>query len=137
MAIKRLYRKEKGKIIFGVCAGLGEYFKIDPTLIRLFVIFLCIFTLLVPVILAYLIAALIIPKNPKESRVIAREKYRKLYRSKKDRKIAGICGGIAEITKIDPVFLRLLMIFLCALTGFVPLILAYLIGWMIIPENPD
>ena len=54
-----------------------------------------------------------------------------------NRKIAGICGGIAEITKIDPVFLRLLMIFVCALTGFVPLILAYLIGWMIIPESPN
>jgi phage shock protein PspC (stress-responsive transcriptional regulator) len=131
-----LYRKERGKILAGVCAGLGDYFNIDPTLIRLFVIFLSIFTLLFPVVLAYLIAVLIIPKNPKES-FAARGKYRRLYRSRKDRKIAGICGGIAEITKMDPVFLRLLMIFLCALTGFVPVILAYLIGWMIIPESPN
>ena len=133
--MRRLYRSKHDKMIAGVCGGLGNYFKIDPTIIRLLMVFLCIFTAILPLVIAYFIAALIIPierqKYPME------RTYTKLYRSIKDRKIAGICGGIGEITTIDPVFLRLLLIFLCLITGVVPLVLAYLIGWIIIPEQPS
>ena len=34
MSKKRLYRIERGKKVFGVCGGIGEYFNIDPTVIR-------------------------------------------------------------------------------------------------------
>ncbi len=57
----RIHRSSKNKVLFGVCGGLGEYFNIDPTLIRLFWI---IFSLVYGVgILAYLIAVVIIPKE--------------------------------------------------------------------------
>lgn len=59
---KKLYRSEEGKMIAGVCAGIGEYFNIDPTVVRLgFVIFGCMGG---SGILAYLLASVIIPVKP-------------------------------------------------------------------------
>lgn len=132
--IKKLYRSKKDKMVAGICGGLGAYFKFDPTVIRLIMIFICIFTAIIPLLVAYIVAALIIPleKNEPEKR-----NYKRLYRSLSDRKIAGICGGIGKVTKIDPVFMRLLMIFLCLITGVIPLLIAYAIGWLIIPEYPS
>ena len=58
---KRLTRVENGKMLCGVCAGLGQYFNIDPTLVRLgFVILACFGG---SGILAYLASAIIIPKE--------------------------------------------------------------------------
>ena len=60
--IKRVYRSEKDKILGGVCGGLGEYFGIDPVLLRLAWV---IFALAGGAgVLAYIIAWIIIPKNP-------------------------------------------------------------------------
>ena len=56
---KRLYRSETQKMIWGVCGGIAEYFKLDPTLIRLG---WAILTLCGGAgILAYIVAAIIIP----------------------------------------------------------------------------
>lgn len=57
---KRLYRSKKDQIIAGVCGGLGEYFDIDPTIIRLLWL-LSIFVFGVGIFL-YIIAAIIIPE---------------------------------------------------------------------------
>ena len=58
---KRLYKSRNNKMICGVCAGIGKYFSIDPTLIRLgFVILTCFGG---SGILAYLASAIIIPKE--------------------------------------------------------------------------
>ncbi len=59
---------------------------------------------------------------------------KKLYRSKTDRKIAGIFGGIGELYNIDPNLLRILSILLLFLTGFIPILSTYIIAWIIIPE---
>ena len=59
---KRLYRSSDNKIIFGICGGIGEYFNIDPTLIRLvFLMMCCMFG---GGFIVYLIAALIMPLRP-------------------------------------------------------------------------
>lgn len=66
-AAKRLYRSGKEKILGGVCGGIAEYFKIDPIIVRLIWVigaFIGIFTW-GSAILLYLIAWLIIPRNPK------------------------------------------------------------------------
>ncbi len=62
------------------------------------------------------------------------EDYRKIYRSDEDRVIAGVCGGIGEYFRIDPVIIRLLWIvsLFAGGTGF----FAYLIAWLIIPPKP-
>ena len=61
---------------------------------------------------------------------------KRLYRSQTDKKIAGIFGGIAELYNIDPSVLRLVMVFLGASTGILPLLITYLVGWIIIPKGP-
>ncbi len=60
---KRLQRPEHNRMIAGVCAGLGEYATIDPTVIRLIAILL-LFVTGPGMILAYLIMALLIPSEP-------------------------------------------------------------------------
>ncbi|MBD3155315.1 MAG: PspC domain-containing protein [Candidatus Aenigmarchaeota archaeon] len=60
---KRLYRSGKNKVIAGVCGGIGEYFNIDPVIVRLvWVLFALAYG---SGLLAYIIAWIIIPKNPK------------------------------------------------------------------------
>lgn len=59
---------------------------------------------------------------------------RKLYRSRSDRSIAGICGGLAEFFHIDTTVVRLITLFLILFGGLS--IWAYIILWIIIPEQP-
>ncbi len=61
---------------------------------------------------------------------------RKLYISKKDRKIFGFCGGIGETDDIDPTLVRLVVVFLCFATAILPVVLTYLAAWIIVPEKP-
>ena len=59
---KKLYRSRDGKLICGVCAGIAEYFNIDPTVVRVaFALFACMSG---SGILAYLVAAVIMPPKP-------------------------------------------------------------------------
>lgn len=59
---KKLYKSNQNKMIDGVCSGIAEYFGIDPTLVRLATVFLtCAGG---GGILAYIVAACIIPRNP-------------------------------------------------------------------------
>ncbi|NLV88229.1 MAG: PspC domain-containing protein [Tissierellia bacterium] len=62
--MKRIYLSDTDKKISGVCGGIGEYFGIDSTLVRLAWVFLSIFTAGFPGIIAYIIAAAIIPRRP-------------------------------------------------------------------------
>lgn len=58
---KKLYRSNRDKMLCGVCGGLGEYFNIDPTIVRLiWAIFVCTSA----GIIAYIIAAIIVPIDP-------------------------------------------------------------------------
>ncbi|MCQ2146800.1 MAG: PspC domain-containing protein [Bacteroidales bacterium] len=59
---KRLYRSRTNSMIGGICGGLGEYFNIDPTIFRLILLF-TLFSAGVG-IFPYLIALLVIPKEP-------------------------------------------------------------------------
>lgn len=59
---------------------------------------------------------------------------KKLYRSRKDSKIAGVCGGIAEYFSIDPTIIRLLAVITIFFGGGG--IVSYLIAWLIIPLEP-
>ena len=59
---KRLYKSNKNKMLAGVCGGIAEYFNLDPTLIRLgWIVFSALGG---SGILAYIIAAIVIPQNP-------------------------------------------------------------------------
>jgi len=60
---------------------------------------------------------------------------KRLYRSRTDEKIAGICGGLGEFFSIDPTLIRLLVIFITIATGIFPMIFTYIIAWVIIPQE--
>lgn len=60
---------------------------------------------------------------------------RRLYRSRTDRKIAGVCGGLAEFFKIDPTIIRVIALLLL-LPGGLPGIVPYVILWILVPKNP-
>lgn len=59
---------------------------------------------------------------------------KRLYLSNTNKKLAGVCGGIAEFFGIDPTIIRVLWI-ICSLI-FCSGILAYLICWLVIPRQP-
>ena len=132
--MKRLYRDRWDKKIAGVCGGIGQFLRIDPTIIRLLAVFICVITAFLPLIVLYIVAWMLMPLGPQS---YIQYNYRCFYRSVKDRKIAGICGGIAEALKIDAVIVRLVAIIALIPTGFFPVILTYVIGIVIMPEKPE
>jgi phage shock protein PspC (stress-responsive transcriptional regulator) len=62
------------------------------------------------------------------------ETYRKLYRSRNERMIAGVCGGLGEYFNIDPTLIRLLFVFLALAGG--PGLVAYIVLLVVVPEEP-
>ena len=62
MSNKKLYKSSVNRMLCGVCGGIAEYFGIDPTLVRLGWVLFC--ALGGSGFLAYIIAAIIIPRNP-------------------------------------------------------------------------
>jgi phage shock protein C len=61
--------------------------------------------------------------------------YNKLYRSRKNRMIAGVCGGLAEYFNVDPTLIRLIAILFIFLGGAA--FLVYLILWLVVPLRPE
>lgn len=59
---------------------------------------------------------------------------KKLYRSRKNRVLGGICGGIGEYFEVDPVLIRVLSIVGAFITSGI-LVFAYIVSWLIIPEK--
>lgn len=60
--VKKLYRK-KDKKLLGVCAGLGDYFGVDVTIIRLIWVVISVVSGFVPGIVAYVVVALVVPEE--------------------------------------------------------------------------
>jgi phage shock protein C len=63
-----------------------------------------------------------------------KEPMKKLYRSRSDRRIAGVCGGLAAYLNIDPTLIRLLFVLGLLFVGGT--LLAYVILMIVIPEEP-
>lgn len=62
---------------------------------------------------------------------------RKLYRSKTERMLSGVCGGIAVYFNIDTTVVRLIWAFVSVFSAAVPGVLIYVICALVIPEEPD
>jgi len=60
----------------------------------------------------------------------------KFRRSVTDRKIAGLFGGLGDAFRIDPTYLRLAFIVIALVTGVVPALIGYVLGWAISQEEP-
>lgn len=62
---------------------------------------------------------------------------KKLHRSRIDRKIAGVCGGLGEYLDVDPTIVRLLAIVFGIATGIFPFLIGYIIAWFVVPERTE
>jgi len=60
--IKQLFRSEKNKVWAGILGGIGEYFNVDPTILRVTWVLITIFSGLLPGLIVYIASAFIIPK---------------------------------------------------------------------------
>jgi phage shock protein C len=136
MPTRRLTRSRTGGTIGGVCAGLADYFGVDVVLVRAAWVALSIVPgAIIGGVLAYLAAWLIIPEATEPA---SAPQGRRLMRSATDKKIAGICGGLAEYFGVDATPIRLLWVILSIFCGaIVGGVIAYVIAWVIIPRPPE
>jgi len=61
---------------------------------------------------------------------------KKLMRSRADRKIGGVCAGLAQYLELDISLVRILWFFITLACGIFPGVVAYVLAWIIIPEEP-
>lgn len=130
---RRLARlPDEGKL-GGVCAGIAAYFRIDPTVVRLaWVILSVIPGVIVGGIIAYAIAWFVVPVGGTDTPPSAAG--RRLTRSATDRKIGGVCGGLASYFDVDPTLVRLATVILAIYPGAIICgVLVYLLAWFVIP----
>lgn len=140
---KRLMRDETNKKLGGVCAGIANYFGIDHTLVRVVTVLL---TLAYGVgIIIYIILWAALPGTTTTS---IGSPNKKLFRNPTNKKIAGVCSGLAQYFDVDIWIVRLIFL-LCLLSpaifgilrfGFIPgslsalTFLLYIILWIVMPK---
>jgi phage shock protein C len=134
---RRLLRRPAEGKIGGVCAGLAEYFDTDVALVRAAWVVLSIWPGAVVLgIVAYIAAWVLTPRAEAADGAVLSSRPR-LVRSRTDRRIAGICGGLADYFDVDPTIVRITWVILSIVAGAVVFgVVAYLIAWFIIPAAP-
>ena len=60
---------------------------------------------------------------------------KKLYRSQKEKMVAGVCGGLGEYLDLDPTLIRIIWVVITLMGGAG--LLAYLVMWIVVPLEPD
>ncbi len=60
---------------------------------------------------------------------------KKLTRSKTDRMISGVCGGLAKFTGLDSSLVRVGVVIICFVTALIPVLITYAVMWVIVPEE--
>ena len=139
---RKLRRSIDDRVLGGVCGGFGEYFDVDPVLIRV------VWGILAVTggvgILAYIICWIVIDEASSGVRVqtaapvvspLPRSK--RLRRSATDVKWAGVCGGIAEHLGVDSTLVRVMWVILTVVPGAIlGGLIVYLVAWMVLPA-PD
>jgi len=58
---------------------------------------------------------------------------KKIFRSSQNKVLGGICGGIGEAYEVDPKLMRLAFIFVWLVTGIFPLLITYIVAWIVLP----
>lgn len=128
--MKKVYLGRDKKFA-GVCDGIGKSLHIDPTFIRILFVSLALMTAIVPVLIAYIVCALVLTQPP-EGYVEVENSYRKITKGK-EKKIAGVCDGIAKYFGIDAMIIRLIFVALTLWVGGG--IMAYIVCLIMIPDE--
>ncbi|PSR53304.1 hypothetical protein AHMF7605_07055 [Adhaeribacter arboris] len=130
---KRLFRDETRKVIGGVSAGMANYLGIDPLWVRLVFVFfflLGVFTAGVSaglVAFIYVICWIALPK----SYTLAEVNAKKLFRDPEDKKLGGVCSGLALYFGMDVGIVRLLFLLSVLFGGLgIPI---YIVLWLVVP----
>ncbi len=111
--MKKLYLGRDKKLC-GLCAGIGNYFNLDPTFIRISITFVALITAFFPVLVIYLIMSLVVPQAPDD--YVEVNNGRILTRGF-DKKISGVCSGYAEYFGVDTTVVRLIFAILLLFIG--------------------
>jgi phage shock protein C len=125
---RRLYRSANDRKLGGVCGGMAEYFGVDSSIVRFVTLLLAIFTGVG--FIAYFVAWLVMPLGP-EAPAVQHAPGRRLRRSVTDRKIGGVCGGVAHYLDLDPTVVRVVWLLMVMVGGTG--LLAYLVAWFVLP----
>jgi phage shock protein C len=139
---RRLYRSTANKSIAGVLGGFAEYLDIDATLLRVIYVLVTFFTGIIPGSLAYLVAWMVMSEGPaaggayaQTPQMQAERGARRLQRSWRDRKWAGVCGGLGEYLDVDPTVVRIIWVVLSIVPGsIIGGLIVYFIMWLVMPE---
>ena len=129
---RRLVRSVTDRKLGGVCAGLADYLGMDVSLIRVLAAISVIFYGVG--LIAYLVAWIVIPEEQfAPGAQPPRPPSRRLHRSMTDRKIGGVCGGLAEFLEADVSIIRVLWLLAIFLAGSG--LILYLLLWFILPAD--
>jgi phage shock protein PspC (stress-responsive transcriptional regulator) len=132
---RRLERlPEQGKIA-GVCAGIAAYLETDVALVRAIWVLLSVVPgALIGGLLAYCAAWLLMPVSLVPAAPVL---MKRVVRPQVDRKVAGVCAGLAKYFEVDVTVVRLIWVVLSIYPGAIILgVIAYAIAWFIIPAEP-
>ncbi len=130
----KLHFSSTDKVIAGVCGGIAETYKLDPTLVRL--VFVLVSLFYGTGIMIYITLLLIMPKekDPGDNIEVKQQpaSKRKIYRLYQGKMIAGVCSGLADIGRIDVTIIRLIFVLVTVFSSGIAVIL-YLVMWLFIP----
>ncbi len=124
---KPFLRDQKRKILGGVCAGIGNYFNIDPVWVRLLTALLA-FAYGIG-FLVYLVLWIVIPGSYE---LEESETGKKMFRDTERKVLGGVSGGLAAFFGVDVILVRVIFIFTTFFFGTG--ILIYLVLWVVLPE---
>lgn len=132
---RRLTRLPQEGKLGGVCAGIAAYLKTDPTVVRLLWVILSVVPgVIIGGVIAYVVAWILLPAGSAEG-ATQPAPGRRLRRSAADRKIAGVCGGLAEYFGVDSTLVRIAAVVLAIYPGAVICgVLVYLLAWFVMPS---
>lgn len=129
---RRLVRSVTDRKLGGVCAGLADYLGMDVSLVRVLAAVSIVFYGVG--LVAYLVAWIVIPEaQPAPGAPPHSSASRRLHRSMTDRRIGGVCGGVAEFLEADSSIIRI--IWLVSIFVFGTGAMLYLLLWFILPAG--
>lgn len=129
---KRFTRSQLNRQVGGVSAGIANYFNIDPLFVRL--VFIALTVLGGHGIILYLVLWVFLPEADSSEDIDTSSNILRLYRSRTDRQISGVVGGIAEYFDVDASLLRIAFVLMSIIGGFG--LTLYIALWLIMPEAP-
>ena len=130
--MKQLYLSSDKKFL-GICGGVADYFKVDPTLIRIVVACIALYTAVIPTLIVYVVMSFVFPHQPEG--YTAANTSKQLFKSSDNKKISGVCAGIAKYFGIDPTIIRLIFALSVLALGFGLTI--YIVCLVLMPTEPE